>query len=350
MRKILLIEDDPETRENIAEILNLANYEVVTAENGTIGVELTKKEKPELIICDIMMQGLDGYGVLMALSKDSSTAGIPFIFLTAKADNTDMRKGMSMGADDYLTKPIRETDLLNAIKVRLNRVDFFKKSYSRDIKGLVDFMNEVKKFSLPNINNPDFRVQVYREKDVLFREGDTPNGAYFINKGKVKLWKVSPDGKEFISDIYIAGDFLGHIPLLQNTNYTDTATVTEPAETAFIPKHNFLSIIYSEQEISAQFIKMLANDIAEKKDRLLALAYSSVRSRVADSLMKLYNKLPEKTPVHISREDLANLVGTSTESLIRTLSDFKREFIVELEGRDIKVLNSYKLDRIARSV
>src|SRR5580704_8128521 len=102
MKKVLLIEDNNEMRENISEILSLANYAVLTAENGKVGVEIAKRDKPDLIICDIMMPDLDGYGVLHILGKDPETAGIPFIFLTAKAEKGDIRKGMNLGADDYM--------------------------------------------------------------------------------------------------------------------------------------------------------------------------------------------------------------------------------------------------------
>ena len=110
MKKILLIEDNKDVRENTAEILRLAPYEVVTAKNGKEGVELAQSEKPDLIICDIMMPVLDGHGVLHLLSKNEETSGIPFIFLTAKAERSDFRKGMEMGADDYLTKPFEVVD------------------------------------------------------------------------------------------------------------------------------------------------------------------------------------------------------------------------------------------------
>src|SRR6185503_9985724 len=144
MKKILLIEDNKEMRENTAEILELANYSVVTAPNGKAGVELANKEQPDLILCDIMMPELDGYGVLYLLSKKADTAGIPFIFLTAKTEKTDIRKGMSMGADDYLTKPFEEMELLNAIEVRLKKSESFKKEFSKSIEGLTQFLNQAK--------------------------------------------------------------------------------------------------------------------------------------------------------------------------------------------------------------
>src|SRR6187401_2053206 len=139
MKKILLIEDNKEVRESTAEILELANYKVVTAANGKIGVELAGKENPDLIVCDIMMPELDGYGVVYMLSKKPETSSIPLIFLTAKSDKLDIRKGMSMGADDYLTKPFEEMELLSAIEVRLKKSDAFKKEFSKTIEGLGEF-------------------------------------------------------------------------------------------------------------------------------------------------------------------------------------------------------------------
>ena len=121
MKKILVIEDEPEMRRNLATVLRLEKYQPVTAENGRIGDELVKKEKPDLILCDVMMPELDGYGVLQALRENTDTALIPFIFLTAKSEKEDLRSGMNLGADDYLTKPVPKAELLRAIEARLLR-------------------------------------------------------------------------------------------------------------------------------------------------------------------------------------------------------------------------------------
>jgi DNA-binding NarL/FixJ family response regulator len=121
MKKILVIEDDPEMRRNIVIVLRLEQYQPIAAENGRVGVELAKREKPDLILCDVMMPELDGYAVLKALHEDTNTALTPFIFLTAKGEKEDLRSGMNLGADDYLTKPVAQADLLKAIEVRLRR-------------------------------------------------------------------------------------------------------------------------------------------------------------------------------------------------------------------------------------
>src|SRR5579875_1176862 len=132
MSKILVIEDNDEVRENTAEILMLSDYEVITAANGKEGVEVALAQLPDLIVCDIMMPVLDGYGVLHLLSKHKETATIPFIFLTAKAEKVDLRKGMEMGADDYLTKPFDGIELLNAVEVRLKKAAAAKQKWSAE--------------------------------------------------------------------------------------------------------------------------------------------------------------------------------------------------------------------------
>src|ERR1041385_4331287 len=123
MKKILIIEDEPEMRRNITTILRLEGFTPVAAENGRAGVETANKEKPDLILCDVMMPELDGYGVIKALHNEPATMNIPFIFLTAKGEKTDIRNGMSLGADDYLTKPVDKNDLVRAIKTRLTRAE-----------------------------------------------------------------------------------------------------------------------------------------------------------------------------------------------------------------------------------
>jgi len=127
MKKILVIEDNAEVRENLEEILELSGYEVLTAEDGKLGVEIALKEMPDLVLCDVMMPRLDGFGVLNILSKKSSTADIPFVFLTAKTEKSDFRRGMNLGADDYVTKPFYKDELLTVIETRLRKSEQIRK-------------------------------------------------------------------------------------------------------------------------------------------------------------------------------------------------------------------------------
>src|SRR5258708_19840274 len=121
MKKILVIEDEPEMRRNITALLRYKEYQPIAAENGRLGVELARREKPDLILCDVMMPELDGHGVLRALQADAKLALIPFIFLTAKGEKEDLRSGMNLGADDYLTKPVANNELVQAIEPPFSR-------------------------------------------------------------------------------------------------------------------------------------------------------------------------------------------------------------------------------------
>lgn len=348
MKKILVIEDNKEMLENIAEMLELFNYSILKALNGTKGFEQAKNAKPDLIICDIMLPDIDGYKVLQMLEDDISTKGIPFIFLTAKTEKSDIRKGMNLGADDYLTKPFDKADLINAVEARLKRNEFLRKTYTRDIDGLMQFIGEAKRFQLHELDSTKYTMKNYAKKSVIYHEGGTPGPVYLINRGKIKTWKMSTEGKEFVSGILSQGDFFGYISVLENKPYSDSATALDDVELVVIPQPDFIALITFNQEISAGFIRMLANNISEKEDRLLGLAYNSVRARTASALFSLHTKMQPEGIIKVSRDNLAGLVGTSPESLIRTLSDFKTEKVIETDGKEIKITDVNKLERIMK--
>lgn len=351
MKKILLIEDHQEIRENTAEILTLANYKVLEAENGKVGVDIAKTEKPDLIICDIMMPQLDGYGVLHMLSKNPATSGIPFIFLTAKAEKEDFRKGMNLGADDYLTKPFDDLELLDAIEMRLKKNEILKSEFQKNAEGLNDFIQEAKgQENLEKLISSEQKKTILKKKQYLFSEGSYPNALYFLNKGSIKGYQTNEDGREFITNLYKAGDFIGYLDLLEEQQYHESAVALEESEVIIIPRDDFFNLLYKNRDVAAKFIKILSDNLAEKEERLLKLAYNSVRKRVAESLLlveKQYKKEGEqKFKLAISREDLANIVGASTETVIRTLSDFKDEKLIDITSGKITIINSEKLSKV----
>lgn len=348
MKKILLIEDNPEVRENTEEILSLANYEVMTAVNGKIGVELAQREKPDLIICDIMMPELDGYGVLHILNKKPETAGIPFIFLTAKTEKVDIRKGMNLGADDYLTKPFDDTDLLNAIEARLRKSAMQQKLYEPTAEGLDNFIRDAQQaLNLKDLCK-DKKVRVYKKKTEVFAEGDAPLNLFFVKSGNIKTYKAHPDGKELITNIYHANDFFGFEPILEGSPYQESAVAMEDSELITIPKHDFITLIQSHHDVSAGFISLLCKKVSEKEKQLLHLAYNSVRQRTAEALLKVSELKDGKENIRISRDDLAKIVGTASESVIRVLSDFKDEGLIEIEGGKIRIIQPAKLEKVVR--
>ena len=132
MKKILVIEDEPEMRRNITTLLRYYDYEPIAAENGHAGVAAARRERPDLILCDVMMPELNGYSVLQALQMDVDLARIPFVFLTAKGEKDDLRSGMNLGADDYLTKPVGNADLIQAIHLACEAAGVGSRAAKRD--------------------------------------------------------------------------------------------------------------------------------------------------------------------------------------------------------------------------
>lgn len=346
MKKILVIEDNPEVRENTAEIIQLSNFEVVTAENGKVGVELALKEHPDLIVCDIMMPVLDGYGVYHSLSKHKETASIPFIFLTAKSEKADFRKGMEMGADDYVTKPFDGIDLLNAIEIRLKKNENLKQQYAGS-EVINELMNQAKESGKVQLTSDERDVYTYNKKHILYSVGQRPRVVYYVIKGKVKVSMTNDDGKELITNIYGPGDFLGYSAILEDVNYKEDAQILEESELMLIPREDFLQLISSDIDIARTFIKMITKNIAEKEESMLNLAYSSLRKKVAHGLMQLYNKYKldgeVKPYINLSRENMAQSIGIATESLIRTLGDFKDEKLIDIEAGKVTILDPKRL-------
>src|SRR5690606_33474964 len=177
---VLLIEDNQDIRENMAEILDLSGYKTITAPDGKQGVAAALDSNPDIIVCDIMMPELDGYGVIHMLQKNPETQNIPFIFLTAKAERTEMRKGMELGADDYITKPFNGTELLNAIESRLRKSELRKLELSEGIKGLDELVNTVGgKDALASFTENRL-ISKFKKKQIIYTEGNNPHRMYFV--------------------------------------------------------------------------------------------------------------------------------------------------------------------------
>lgn len=349
MEKIIIIEDNEDIRENTAEILQMANYKVFCAENGKVGVEIALRENPDLILCDITMPVLDGYGVLHMLRKNSATRNTPFIFLTARTEKEDFRKGMQLGADDYITKPFSESDLLKSVECRLEKARLLKQEFAGGLNGFENLMKVHKGKDLLSELVSGRNANKYRKKQIIFSEGNRPTCLFYILKGKVKTYKTNDFGKELVTGLYAKNEFLGYIGLLQNTNYQQSAVAMEETELAIIPRDDFEELLDSSHEVSRKFIQLLAKDVSEHEDKLLSLAYNSLRKKVADALIILYNKYQngeEKFEINITRDNLATIAGTAIESLIRTLGDFKHEKLIDIKDGVITVLNKRKLENL----
>ena len=345
MQRILLIEDNDEIRENTAEILELANYKVDTAANGKVGVEKALECVPDLIICDIMMPVLDGYGVLHLLHKNETLKNVPFIFLTAKSERGDFRKGMEMGADDYITKPFSDIELLTAIESRLKKAALLQQNFLTSTSQLL--AAEVGNIKALQEMVETSAVNFYKKKRLIYAEGNHPVKLYYIQKGKIKTFKTNDDGKGLTVGLYGEGDYVGFTSILEGTIYKETAEAIEDTTLVVIDRDEFETLLHKNKEVAHQFIQLLAQSVTDREKKLVGIAYNSLRKRVAEALVLLQKKYTrdneDKFSIHISREDLAHIAGTATESIIRTLSDFKSEKLIDIKEGAIIILDEKKL-------
>lgn len=350
MSYILIIEDNRDVRENTAELLSLAGYETKVANDGKAGLELARQEKPDLILCDIMMPVLDGYGVLKAIENIPLLAGVPFIFITSKTEKADFRRGMDMGADDYLPKPFKGSDLIRVVSARIKKSRMFKEKPENDLTP--------EKQEVQNSDGQDAlnklvatkSVRKYAKKNVIFTEGDTANFLLLVQKGKIKVFKSNEWGKEYIVDICNNGDYIGYSALLDEGTYKESAIAIEDSEIVFIQRQDFFNLLHQNHNLALQFIKTLSGNFIQAYEKMLKLAYNSARKRVAEALVLISKKYipenPDELVFAISRENISALTGVSPESVSRNLTDFKEEGLIETGSGQIRIINLKKLESV----
>ncbi len=346
-KHILLIEDDKIVRENTAEILGFANYRVTTASDGKIGIEKAINEKPDLIICDIMMPNLDGYGVYQILSKNKNFNCIPFIFLSARTNPTEIRKGMGLGADDYITKPFEESELLSAISTRLKKSSLFEKHFSENNEIIKKQTASIQVETIDELIDELLKrqTQIYQKGDSLYCEGNRSNHLFLVKKGHVKTYKSTEDGKELITGFYKKRNFIGYTSSLGDFSHSENAEAIEKTKVIKVAKKEIIAIIETNSHIALDLIELMAYNIKGTKEKLVQIAYDTVRRRTAKSILFLIADDPLNTII-ISRADLASLTGIARETLIRTLSDFKDEGYIETSRTYVKVIDKKRLTQI----
>jgi CRP-like cAMP-binding protein len=348
MKTILLIEDDVVLRENTAELLELSNYKVLTASNGKMGVVMAKSYVPDIIVCDIMMPELDGYGVLDALSKKPETKHIPFIYLSAKTEQQDVRKGMNLGADDYITKPYSETDLLSAIESRLAKAAILNETRINNNLSL-EKEDDIKTLNdLKNFLDDNGEIIHFSEGDVIYRQGEHSNAIYLIRKGIVKCHNLDEKGKELITTLYKEDDLFGYTSFIQNAPYQESATAVKNTTLVSISKNVLKEVLENNHHVTLELIQLLTDNLFKVKEQLLQMAYGSVNQKTAQTIIKFSEKLnrnPDEA-IRISRNDLASVAGIATETLIRTMTHFKKQGLIEIEGRNIRILDLERLKEI----
>lgn len=343
MKKLLIIEDNYEVRENLCEILELTGYDVHNAENGKLGLIKAHEILPDLILCDVMMPELDGFGVLKILNKTPKLNHIPLIFLTAKAEKSDFRKGMGLGAEDYITKPFDDVELIEAIEIRLKKAERIEHHFEvPSEQNLQHFFSDAKAQKELEKLSMDKEIRTFSKKDIIYEEGQTARWLYYVVQGQIKEYQINEYGKELTTKLINTGEFFGYFPLILDGAYGNYTACTSDCTLRLIPKDDFFMLLYNNRDFAAKFIKMIANKAEETELKLIDIAYSSVRKKVANALCTFAtskNRDENIGPIqiHVSRDDLATMAGTAKETLIRTLSDFKSEGLISIEAKAVTI-------------
>jgi DNA-binding response OmpR family regulator len=342
--KILIIEDNYDVRENLGEILHLAGYEILLAENGKKGAASAIANLPDLILCDIMMPELDGYAVLRILSKNELTENIPFIFLTAKTEWSDLRKGMTLGADDYITKPFDDIELLDTIEMRLK-----KRAASEGIETGNSKIKTIGSWEQIASSLPEQLLReeprLIRKKDMVFTEGQNIRNVFLIRSGKAIATKVDHYGKEVVTRLYHSPMIIGIDSAFSGQRYHETVKAFEDLEIIPIHSEEIIPHILHHPMLAHFFLKEMASNQAHADEKLLLQAFGSVRMKLAATLVDLYSFYQDgrQAIIPVSREDLASMAGTAKETIIRCLSEFKEEGLITIQGSDIRIESIQKL-------
>ncbi len=345
--KILVIEDNQDVRENLSELLVLSGYDTVTAANGKEGVKAALRDSPDLILCDVMMPELDGYGVLRILSKNPGSLHIPFIFLTAKTELADVRRGMTLGADDYITKPYDDVSLLDTIEMRLSK----RKAASDPAAhggALINLLTDKQLYeALPN-HFKEGESRLIRKKDLLYAEGQTCRNIFLLKSGRAIASKIDDYSKEVITHLYSPPMMIGVSSAFSGQRYMETVKVFEDVEVIPVKTDEFIHFTLTHPGAAYYFLHQISLDQLKADEKLLLQAFGSVRMKLASTLIDLYASYEKsnKATLSISREDLANMAGTAKETIIRCLSEFKEEGLIGIHGSDIIIDSVQKLNEL----
>ncbi len=349
-KKILVVEDNENIRENIVEILELAGYAVHAADNGKNGIENAIAHQPALILCDVMMPILDGFGMLKILQQNPAINHIPLIFLTAKSEKTDIRKGMGLGADDYLTKPFDDTELLQVVEMRLAKSARLREHAGTENPASV-FLSDQKAMAIMDELCDGSEKRRFSAKEEIFREGQQARWLYRVEEGQVKTYQENDYGKELTTALFGPKEYFGYHSLILDGVHENSASALTHCTVKLIPKSNFRDQLFGSLDLAAYFIKLFAAQAMEKEGKLIEMAYDSVRKKVSNALLMSASKQgtdKDHCVLSLSREELASLAGTAKETLIRTLSDLKSEGVIIVDGKNIEIPSMRALANIIR--
>ena len=343
MKRILLIGDQPAGDKNIMEILGLANFDVLATQLPPKSGAIEFAAPPDLVICELADPQSDVQDTLRQLLKQTAPYQVPLIVLTGDAGKANTRRIMQLGADDFLVKPFEGIELLRAVDACLDK-------HQRRLHPLPDPSALAGSPTVdPSIpwRPANREPQEFKKKEMLYSEGQRAAHAWYIVDGKIKTYLLHSDGKELITSIKGPGECVGYTAVIGGGVHTDNAQSIEDATLIGIPCQEFLSLLRSDPAFAHQLVHWIAQNAGDKEAGLLNFAYSSLRKKVANGILRLAGEQDRKQKgkryLTISRENLAAFVGSAPESLTRTLGDFRKEGLIGIADGRIWLLNEEKL-------
>jgi CRP-like cAMP-binding protein len=256
---------------------------------------------------------------------------------------------MNLGADDYITKPFSEEELVSAIESRLAKAAILKDERNSQNNNVAKSEDEIRSLNdLKNFFDDNGEVFKFRKDAIIYKEGYNSNLIYLVLKGVVKSFKLDEQGKELTTALFKEDDLFGYTSFTQNIPYQETARALKELELVGISKSELKNVLANNHTVVLELLELLNDNITGIKDQLLQMAYSSVNKKTAVTILKFAEKLnvKPKDAIKISRNDLASVAGIATETLIRTISSFKKQGIIAIEGRNIRILDIQKLQDI----
>lgn len=348
MKKILIIEDDAEFLKNTIEILQLSSYEVAGCKDGRSGIRKAGEWNPDLIICDIMIPNLDGFGVLQAIRNSEVLRSVLFIFMTGRPDQDFYRKGMELGADDFLTKPFSGTELIRAVETRFKRQEHLNPSERNvSVKATSEDFYTIQQ----NFINRFPEVPV-RKGSPLFEAGQTPRFICFLRTGLIRRIKTDYAGKELTTTLHIAGDFIGVAEFLNGSVYQESAVALADSYINLISVSEFAVAIKEQPGLTGHILNQFAFHAGINQELLMNLAWQDMRGKVAFALVRLHSiaqemGLPDQA-IKQSRQVIASLAGVAKESAIRVIIEFIEDGFMESGPDGFIIRDIKKLQHLAR--
>ncbi|MFW6222628.1 MAG: response regulator [Bacteroidota bacterium] len=332
-KRILIIEDDPVLSNNIQELLSLAGYLPTVVDNGKKGLQLVDMIAPHLVLCDIIMPDTDGLSILDFLRNKPETMHLPFIIITAKTGNDIFREAMEKGADDFLFKPFKDIELLNAIERRLRKFEEIVPQEALHLAGISSL-----KGNGPPLHNifEQAEESIYIKGESIYRQDQPAEYVYFILKGAVRIYRYNYTGKIFNTDLYFKNQIFGYKAVIEDRFRQQNAEALENSRIKKLPASVFKEALINDKAFFNYIMHLISVTLSNKEQDIIHIAYDSVTFRLGKKLLELQALAPQDY-LDLPRAVLAQTIGTSPETLARTVRELKDMQLIKTKGKKILI-------------